>query len=61
MSPEVELWDEDEEELDSDLDEWGDDDFEEWREEQESIRATFEHLMARDDVEADSLLNAVDR
>lgn len=51
MSPEVELWDEDEaEELDSDLDEWGDDDFEEWREEQESIRATFEHLMARDDV-----------
>lgn len=43
--------DEDEaEELDSDLDEWGDDDFEEWREEQDSIRGTFEHLMARDDV-----------
>ncbi len=46
---EVETWDEDEE-LDTDLDDWEDDDFEEWREEQESIRATFEHLMARDDI-----------
>lgn len=51
MTSEVELWDEDEaEEFDSDVDEWADDDFEEWREEQESIRATFEHLMARDDI-----------
>lgn len=46
-------WDEDdadEFEFESDLDEWENDDYEEWREEQDSIRATFEHLMARDDI-----------
>lgn len=44
-------WDEDveDDDLALDDDEWNDD-YEEFREEQESIRSTFEHLMARDDI-----------